>query len=339
MCTIRNLAAVTIACLASSAAVASEPAPNRAADPPAPRAAPALNVRNLGVSGFAVRAGPTRKAKVAYLGVVTSPVSSTLGRQLHLPEGTGLVVDFVAEATAARKAGITQHDILTRLDDQILVNVPQLVVLVRLKDPGAKVALTLIREGKQRQVTAELGETERPADAETQAFPMQNVALAPLDGTYPSRSPGGPASWVLGQLALESPSGNARWVDGEHDLAVTFANRLDSSLQVVRLAEQMARLKGALARHRQTLPETHPTIRQLRDQIDTLRVEMAARCRQPARSPHLVAKDLLGNILFEGPIDTDGQLKAVPEAIRAKVKSMMPLVIFSSPAIREKPKR
>lgn len=337
MYTIRNLVTAAIACLLASAATANEPAPNRAADPTAPRAAPALNVRNLGVSGLAVRAGPTRKAKVAYLGVVTSPVSSTLGRQLHLPEGTGLVVDFVAEGTAAEKAGITQHDILTRLDDQILVNVPQLVVLVRLKDPGNKVALTLIREGKQRQVTAELGETERPAGAETLAFPMQNVALAPLDRTYPSRSAGGPASWVLGQLALESPSANARWVDGEHDLAVTFARRLDATLTAARLGERMARLKSALARHRQTLSETHPTIRQLRAQIDTLRVEMEACSRQPARSRHLVAKDLLGNVLFEGFIDTDEQLKAVPEAIRAKVKSMMPLVIFGP--VPESPKR
>lgn len=329
MYTIRNLVTAAIACLLASAATANEPA----RIPSEPARASATDKAAVVRLAF----GPTRKAKVAYLGVVISPVSSTLGRQLHLPEGTGLVVDFVAEATAAEKAGITQHDILTRLDDQILVNVPQLVVLVRLKDPGAKVALTLIREGKQRQVTAELGETERPAGAETLAFPMQNVALAPLDRTYPSRSAGGPASWVLGQLALESPSANARWVDGEHDLAVTLVTRLGFGLQAERLAEQMARLKGALARHRQTLPETHPTIRQLRDQIETLRVEMEARCRQPARSRHLVAKDLLGNVLFEGFIDTDEQLKAVPEAIRAKVKSMTPLVIFGP--VPESPKR
>jgi len=329
--TIRNLVTAAIACLLASAATANEPA----RIPSEPARASATDKAAVVRLAF----GPTRKAKVAYLGVVISPVSSTLGRQLNLPEGTGLVVDFVAEGTAAEKAGITQHDILTRLDDQILVNVPQLVVLVRLKDPGDKVALTLIREGKPRQVTAKLGETERPADAETQAFPMQNIALAPLDGTYPSRSAGGPASWVLGQLALESPSANARWVDGEHDLAVTFARRLDATLTAARLGEQMARLKGALARHRQTLPETHPTIRQLRDQIDTLRAEMEACSRQFARSRHLVAKDRLGNVLFEGFIDTDEQLKAVPEAIRAKVKSMMPLVIFRSPAVREKPKR
>ena len=338
MCTIRNLAAVTIAFLVASAATAGEPAPNRAADPTPPRAAPALDVRSPGVSGFAVTAGPARKEKVAYLGVVTSPVSSTLGRHLRLPEGTGLVVDFVAEGTAAEKAGVKQHDVLTRLDDQILINTPQLAVLVWLKEPGENVALTLIREGKPRTVTAQLGETERPVGTEAQTFSIPNVALPPLLNAYRPHSGDGPASLILRQLGLEAPSASARWLDGEHDLAVTFASRLDATLAAARLGERMVRLKSALAHQRQTLSETHPTIAQLRDQIETLRAEIEARSHQPARSRHLVAKDLLGNVLFEGPIDTDEQLKAVPEPIRAKVKSMTPLVIFRAETLQESPK-
>ena len=337
MGTIRNLAAVTMAFLVASAAMASEPAPKRAADPTPPRAAPALDVRNLGVSGLTVTAGPARKVKVAYLGVVTTPVSSTLGRHLRLPEGTGLVIDFVAEGTAAKKAGFRQHDILTRLDDQILVNTPQLAVLVRLKEPGGKVALTLIREGKERQVTAELGEAERAVGAPMQSFPTLDIDLPLPPNPWARQSGDGPVSLILRQLGLEAPSASARWVDGEHDLAVTFASRLDATLAAARLGERRARLKSALARYRQTLSETHPTVVQLRDQIETLRAEIEARSHQPARSRHLVAKDLLGNVLFEGPIDTEEQLEAVPEPIRAKVKSMTPLVI--SGPVPESPKR
>ena len=44
---------------------------------------------------------------------------------------------------------------------------------------------------------------------------------------------------------------------------------------------------------------------------------------------HLVAKDSGGKVLFDGPIDTDEQLKAVPEPIRKKVGAIHVSVIVS----------
>ena len=94
---------------------------------------------------------------VAYLGVGTSPVDETLARQLKLPEGVGLVVDYVdPEGPSAR--ALQSHDVLSRLDDQILVSHEQLAVLVHAAKPGQEVRVTLVREGLESTATVKLGE-------------------------------------------------------------------------------------------------------------------------------------------------------------------------------------
>jgi hypothetical protein len=67
----------------------------------------------------------------------------------------------VAEGSPAA-AVLQQHDILIKLDDQILVNMPQFTVLVRNHKVGDEVKLTCLRGGKELSVKARLGEREVP---------------------------------------------------------------------------------------------------------------------------------------------------------------------------------
>ena len=101
------------------------------------------------------------KEKVAFLGVETMPVGRTVAAQLGLPRDTGLVVRRVSEGSPA--AGLLQeHDILTKLDDQILIDMHQLSVLVRSHQAGDEVKLTFISGGKETTTKAKLGEREVP---------------------------------------------------------------------------------------------------------------------------------------------------------------------------------
>jgi len=110
------------------------------------------------------REGPAEMEKVAYLGVETMPVDPTVAAQLGLPRGTGIVIRRVAEGSPA--AGILQpHDVLTKLDDQMLVNMQQLTVLVRNHKVGDEVKLTLLRGGKEVSAKAKLAEREVPKQA------------------------------------------------------------------------------------------------------------------------------------------------------------------------------
>ncbi|MEI6105498.1 MAG: PDZ domain-containing protein [Opitutae bacterium] len=107
------------------------------------------------------REGGGEKEQVTYLGVETAPAGRTLGAQLGLARDSGLVVTQVMEKSPA--AGVLQpDDVLTKLDDQLLVNMPQLGVLVRAHKDGDEVKLVLVRGGKETSVKVKLGTREVP---------------------------------------------------------------------------------------------------------------------------------------------------------------------------------
>lgn len=112
--------------------------------------------------------------KVAWLGVATAPVDPAVRRHLDLPEGFGITVDYVAEDSPAAAAGVQEHDILVRLDDQRLTTPEHLAVLVRAQKKGDRVKLAFLRKGTEQTVEIMLGETEVPEQPEwPRAFGFQ----------------------------------------------------------------------------------------------------------------------------------------------------------------------
>ena len=121
---------------------------------------------------------PREKVKSAFLGVGVEKPSETLRVQLGLADGVGLVVNFVEENSPARAAGLRQHDVIERLDDQLLVNEEQLVTLVRLRKSGEGVTLAVLRGGKPVKVTVQLGEKEVAATAPAEMLALYDYTLA-----------------------------------------------------------------------------------------------------------------------------------------------------------------
>lgn len=111
---------------------------------------------------FRLSNGPTKLEKGAYLGVTASLAQPALRKQLQLPPGVGLVIDFVAEKSPAAEVGLKQADVVQKLDDQVLVNQQQLAVLVRSRKPGDEVKLSVLRNGQPITLTAKLGEKNLP---------------------------------------------------------------------------------------------------------------------------------------------------------------------------------
>ena len=111
----------------------------------------------LGLLGaLALVAGTVQAEKIAYLGVATMPVEPVAAYQLNLPAGVGLAVMEVAEDGVV-KDKLVEHDILQKLDDQILTSPEQLAVLVRSHKPGDTVQLTALRKGKEEILKVTLG--------------------------------------------------------------------------------------------------------------------------------------------------------------------------------------
>lgn len=95
---------------------------------------------------------------VAYLGVLTGPVSPELRAQFGLMEGFGLQIVEVMPDSPASQAGLKEHDLLISFDDQKLVNTDQLQALVRSRKKDETVVLSLISGGQQKQLSLKIGE-------------------------------------------------------------------------------------------------------------------------------------------------------------------------------------
>ena len=125
----------------------------------------------------------------AYLGVSTSAVPAALSQHLGLPEGVGLVVDFVEDDSPAKAAGVRQYDILKKIDDQILVNAQQLAVLIRSHKAGEEVKVLLVRGGKEQTVTAKLAERPGKPLGDMFIFDQPNANWAQRSVVVPNQRP------------------------------------------------------------------------------------------------------------------------------------------------------
>lgn len=97
---------------------------------------------------------------VPFVGVMTRELSPELRAQTNLPEGFGLLVMEVMPESPAAAAGIKIHDILSKMDDQHLINMEQLMTLVRSHHKGDRVTFSVLSGGQEKSVAVELGEHE-----------------------------------------------------------------------------------------------------------------------------------------------------------------------------------
>ncbi|MFM7604384.1 MAG: S1C family serine protease [Prosthecobacter sp.] len=146
--------------LAASATALTAQQPDAPRPPDAPKPPTPPEARS---SSRANRGEPEEKA-VAYMGVLTREVPVEFRGRFGLPEGFGLMVDEVMPDSPAKTAGIKPHDILVKFADQQLVNMEQLLTLVRSKKKGAIVPFTVITGGKETQVSVTLAERMMPAN-------------------------------------------------------------------------------------------------------------------------------------------------------------------------------
>jgi len=113
-----------------------------------------------------------------YMGVGVESPGDALRAQLKLPEGLGLVVNFV-DPNGPSKDLIHQHDVLEKLDDQLLMNGEQFAALVHMHKQGESVVVTVVREARPAQITIKLGQKEvSSADKEFERVDQQAATAA-----------------------------------------------------------------------------------------------------------------------------------------------------------------
>lgn len=259
--------------------------------------------------GRRASAGPAARP-LAFLGVAASPVPPVLAAQLGLPEGFGLVAEEIAADSPAEKAGVQRFDVLRLFNDQQLTDPGQLAALVRAQGRDAEVTLTLLRKGQEQKVTLRL--TERPMS---------------------ERRPG------------EMREQIERLKDGAGDKARRMQEQArDLEKRLREYQERIKNWRGAPGEEMPKPPEFHPSTEPADSRReDRPRVPEAGRevTRSTANAKvqmkddsgeievtstdgrrHLLAKNAKGETVFDGPIDTREQIRALPEDLRKKVESI-----------------
>ena len=85
----------------------------------------------------------------AMLGVVTEPGSDDTIK--------GAKISSISKESAAEKAGLKKGDIITKIGDAKVEGANDVAVAIKKHKPGDKVAVTILRDGKEQKLTAELG--------------------------------------------------------------------------------------------------------------------------------------------------------------------------------------
>jgi len=96
-----------------------------------------------------------------YLGVVVGTPDTELSEALNLKENAGAVISEVADGTPADKAGLKKYDVIIEVEGKKIEDHQKLTNLIATFNPGEKVSLKIIRDGKVAYKTVQLA--ERPS--------------------------------------------------------------------------------------------------------------------------------------------------------------------------------
>ena len=93
-----------------------------------------------------------------WLGVEIGEVTAEKAKDLRLSEVRGVEVIDVEPDSPAAKAGLKEHDVITRYDGQAVEGTVQFRRLVRETPAGRNISLTVSRDGGTQNISVELGD-------------------------------------------------------------------------------------------------------------------------------------------------------------------------------------
>lgn len=156
-----------------------------------------------------------------YLGVNLQSVNHNLAQAFGLEKAEGALIADVKKDSPAALAGLKQGDIVISYNHTKILNIATLRNAVAMMEPGSKVNLTILREGKQLNIPVEIAsfptsgelisgiETKLGFEVENITPEIaQNLGLLDEKGVIVSNvRPGSPSAWTgmkKGALIIEA---------------------------------------------------------------------------------------------------------------------------------------
>jgi hypothetical protein len=249
------------------------------------------------------------KQPVTFLGVETSEVPRVLQEQMNLPNGFGVVVDYIVPKSPAADAGLQRSDIIRMLNDQIIVGSGQLGILVRSYSDGTTVTLTILRKGQEMKLPVKLarhdvsmkgrfGDEDWDFDWDWDEDGKMNFNFQTPDMT---------AVRDAVHAAVEQAKDQARRAGDEAKRAGEEARKAAQRLRIVTTDS------GTTKSTRVDLGNATVTFS---DDNGELKLES----RDGKKT--LTAKDGQGKVVFQGPIDTDEERAKIPAQVRLRFEKL-----------------
>lgn len=283
------------------------------------------------------KAAAPAQSLAAYSGVTVLPLTAGFRERdlrMDLPEGVGVVVGLVdPEGPAAGK--LQEKDVLTRLDDQVLVNPEQFRTLVRTRKPGQAVKLVRVR-GEEVE-TLELTLTGRPEARKLAARTAEAVApdasgiRITVNGQEidPSQMIGGGAvtfgqGGPGGQVVIVGPGAQGLPEEIRRQLAEMRQRGLPiPDLEEAPATPPAASGGGAIQSRRMTtfsrsfsVGSGGPGVASSSTFADE---EGTVQVRKQDGKTFANVKSADGQVLFDGEITTDEQRQALADSVRARI--------------------
>ncbi len=103
------------------------------------------------------------EVKRGMLGVVGQNLTPELAKAFDLKIEEGVVIAQVMPDSPAEKAGVRERDVVTAINGKSIENFSDLQNAIGLRSPGDKITISLVRDGKKREMTATLGNAAKMA--------------------------------------------------------------------------------------------------------------------------------------------------------------------------------
>lgn len=234
--------------------------------------------------------------KIAMLGLGGAPVSKTLSLHLGLAEGNGLTLLHVVPGSAAAKAGLKAHDIITSFDNKPIGSQQQLREAIIEHQPGDEVEVGYIHGGKKVRKKVTLG--ERPAHLQ---------AKREAGGINPR--------WMFQGLGAQVPE------DDRKRMREQMKKHLEQ-LQLQFKDDGVLRLKMDDLDQAQENKARGGFQMNSTSSITMSDAEGSIIMKSVNGKKEVVVKDRQGEVVFEGPYDTAHDKAALPNDIRERVEAL-----------------
>jgi membrane-associated protease RseP (regulator of RpoE activity) len=234
--------------------------------------------------------------KVTFLGVEAKAVDDSLMAQLGLGNNEGVLVGHVVETSPAEKAGIKEHDIITRFNGKTVKGTADFIEMIHKCSSNDTVEMEIIRGGKTVTLKAILSETTPPAADYLKNLPKMERIIPHIEFKTDSKNKG--------------------------QTVMVMENSKDESENADKSDK-----KSTVKTDKQTMVTSHITISSdsgsKQNKVLNIKTqEGEINLKEEDGKRHVIATDPKGTVLFDGPINTEEERAKLPPDIKKRIESI-----------------